>query len=58
MISYASSYIASLFAAAAAAAVQWPVFPDSNLKIKGYNRSYLPDIMFAKIYAGPEGLLI
>lgn len=56
MISYASSYIASLFAAAAAA-VQWPVFPDSNLKIKGYNRSYLPD-MFAKIYAGPEGLLI
>lgn len=57
MISYASSYIASLFAAAAAAAVQWPVFPDSNLKIKGYNRSYLPD-MFAKIYAGPEGLLI
>lgn len=57
MISYASSYIASLFAAAAAA-VQWPVFPDSNLKIKGYNRSYLPDIMFAKIYAGPEGLLI
>ena len=38
----------------AAAAVRWLVFLDSNLKRTGYDRSYLPNIVFAKICAGPE----